>query len=171
MSKGLPRSMSRGRPLDQEIIRLTRPIRGLVMPTTDAGASNAWGTLPLVGLPQGNVLILGGILNLQATRGVDGNLIATFASNFSLGTAATADATLSGNEVNIIASTAMAAAVAGISSGNRLVTVAGTQIIDNTDNLLSLNLNASIPDASSAANSSLTLEGFLSLAMIMLGDD
>lgn len=169
MSKGLPRSMSRGRATQQEIIRLQIPIRNLVVPITDPGAAVAFGGATIAGLPEGNILLLGAVLNAQFTAGA--NIIATFGSNFSVGTALTADATLSGAEVNLVPSTAGVAGVAGVSNGNRGVSTASGAILDNTDRTLNAILNMTIPDASISATSSVTVNGVLYLAFIALGDD
>lgn len=171
MSKGLPRSMSRGRATQQEIIRLQIPIRNLVVPITDPGAAVAYGGAAIQGLPQGNILVLGAVANLQVTAGA--NITATFTGNFSVGHAITADATLSANEISLVPSTALVAGVAGVSNGNRGVSTP-TQtgvVIDNTDQTLNANLNVTIADAAISATSSVTVNGVLYLAFIVLGDD
>ena len=171
MSKGLPRSMSRGRAIQQEIIRLQIPIRNLTVNITDPGAAVAYGGANIQGLPEGNIVLLGAVLNARVTAGA--NIIAAFTGNFSVGTAITADATLSGNEVNLVPSTALVTGVGGVSSGNRGVstnTQTGT-VIDNTDRNVNVALNITLADASISASSSVVVDGVLYLAFIALGDD
>ena len=88
-----------------------------------------------------------------------------------IGSAPTADATLSGSEVDIIASTALGAATAGVSPRAR-GTNATQVILDNTDGSLELNLNLLIDDANISADSqSLTASGELHIVYSVLGDD
>lgn len=169
MPKGLPRSMSRGRAIQQEIIRLQIPIRGLTVNITDPGAAVAYGGAAIQGLPEGNILLLGAVANLRVTAGA--NIIAAFTGNFSVGTAITADATLSGAKVNLVPSTALVTGSGGVSSGNRGVSTTAGAILDNTDRTLNANLNVTIADASISASSSVTVDGVLYLAFIALGDD
>lgn len=172
MTKGLERSRRRGPPASQNVARVDLPVRGKVISTTDTGAPGAWGTVVLGDVPEGNLVLLGALMNLRLTKN-DGNIIDAFNGNVALGTAPTADVTLGGAEVDLLPSTALVTGVAGVSNGNRVpgaATLAGT-VFDNTDGSLELNLNLFIPDASSSANSSLTLEGVVHLIFAVLGDD
>lgn len=166
--KGLPRSLSRsatgagGSPK-------TFPITALAIRTTGA-TGVGFGTAVIRDLPQGNILLLGAVAYLQFTK-LDAGTIATFDGDYAIGTAPTADATLNGAEVDIIPSTALGAATAGVSPMVRGANA--TQVmLDNTDGSLELNLNLLIDDASASADDQdFTVSGVLSLAYIVLGDD
>lgn len=173
MSKGLPRSRAHGAPSISAVVKKT--ITFTNVPLISSGATgNGFGTAVVAGLPEGNLLILGAVGYCQVAKdtvlGATG-VTATFTGNYSLGSAATADATLNGSEVDIVASTALAAATAGVSPLTR-----GTQpaqaIIDNTDSSKSINFNLELDDASVSADTQhMLVSGTLFLAYTVLGDD
>lgn len=173
MGKGLPRSHSRGVQATKDIIKVDIALTDASFVITDPGAAIAWGTIPLAGLPEGNLLFLGAVLsNLEFTKG-DADIIDAFNGDFALGSAPTADGVLAGAEIDLIASTAMIVGVAGVSAANKglSTTTEHGLIIDNTAGLLEVNLNVLVDDISISANSSFTLKGSLHMAMIVLGDD
>lgn len=143
--------------------------RALSVSITDPGAANAPFTAVVGDFPQGNILFLGGIGYFQLTR-VGTNLAATFGGNISLGSAATADATLNGAEVDLLPSTALVTAVAGVSAANRLAN-ATAAMLDNTDGSLEINLNGFIADASISGNDAFLLNADIALAFAVLLDD
>ena len=168
--KGLPRSLARstsGGGSEKTITVKALPIR------TTGATGVGFGTAVIRDLPEGNILFQGAVAYLQFTK-LDAGTLATFDGDFSIGIAPTADATLSGGEVDIIPSTAIGAATAGVSPMVRAtsaVAVVGT-IYDNTDGSLELNLNLLLDDASvSADDQDFTVSGVISLAYIVLGDD
>lgn len=170
MGKGLPRSIAQAGSLapikKQTILLRSVPISVLAV-TTAVG----WGTAVIGGLPEGNLLVHGAIANLTFT-GTDANVIATWSGNFSLGSAATADFTLSGSEVDFISSTAVGPAVAKVSPTTRGANGTGF-MLDNTDKLLKVNLNliinaADIVDSTTAA---LLVTGEVYLVYTIMGDD
>lgn len=172
MGKGLPRSMSRGAAARQEVIKQEFVIRGTVS-VTAAGAAVGFGTSVIGDLPEGNILLLGAVAYLSlAGTGTDPNLTATWDGDFSIGTAPTADVTLSGAEIDIIASTALGAATAEVSPRVRAFNAAQA-MFDNTDNSLELNLNVLIDaaDITDGATVVLTASGILQLAYIVMLDD
>lgn len=174
MSKGLPRSMSRGNPLTQEIIKQVITVRDLEI-TVTGGASTAAGvgTKVIGDFPEGNILFLGAVGYFQfAGSGSDAAIAADWQGDYAVGTTATADATLNGTDVDIIASTALAAATAEVSPRTR-GTGATQAIFDNTDGSLEINLNV-ITDDDDVTDSTavtMTVNGELHIAYIMLGDD
>jgi len=172
MGKGLPRSLSRGAAQQQDIIKQNFNIRGTVA-VTATGAAVGWGTAVIGDLPEGNILLLGAVAYVQlAGSGTDPNLDAAWDGDFSIGTAPTADVTLSGAEVDIIASTATGPATAELSP--RVRAVNATQVIfDNTDGSLELNLNVLIDAVNivDGATVNLTTSGVLQLAYIVMLDD
>jgi hypothetical protein len=169
MTKGLARSLANA-PKDQPSVRrVSIPMRALAVAITDPGAAVGYGTAVIAGLPEGNILLLGAVANVMLSSASAG-ITATFTANFAVGTAATADATLSGNEVNVIPSTATSAATAKVSPVTRGAQATAV-MLDNTDSSLKLNMNITVPDASLSANSSISVDGVLHLAYVLLGDD
>lgn len=170
--KGLPRSMSRAAGGGGAGSGKTIPIKDLAIRTSGASGVG-FGTKVIAGLPEGNILFLGATAYLKFTK-LDAGTIATFDGDFSIGTAPTADGTLSAAEVDIIPSTALGAATAGVSPmvrATHAAAVTGT-VYDNSDGSLELNLNLLIDDASvSADDQDFTVSGVLALAYIVLGDD
>jgi hypothetical protein len=171
--KGLPRSRSRGSPQRDNVRR--QRIRVSALPITVSGASGVgFGTAVIGGLPEGNILLLGALCYLKFTKNPAASVQDAFDGDFSIGTAPTADATLSGSEVDIIPSTALGAATAGVSPTVRAthaVAVTGT-VYDNTDKSLELNLNMLIDDANiSAANQVMKVDGYVDIAYAVMGDD
>lgn len=168
--KGLPRSLSRG--ISQlPIVRQTIPVSAKaisVAGTTDVG----YGSVVIGDLPEGNILFLGAVSYMKFTT-ADADVQATFDGDYSVGSAPTADATLSGSEVDIIQSTALGAATAGVSPvarGTHAAAISGT-VLDNTDGSLELNLNLLIDDANISGTGDFTVTGALELVYIVLGDD
>ena len=104
--------------------------------------------------------------------GSDANLAADWEGDFSIGTTPTADATLTGTDVDIVASSPIAAATAEVSPRTRGVN-ATQAMFDNTDGSLELNLNL-ITDDNDVTDSqvvNMTVNGELHIAYIVLGDD
>lgn len=174
MGKGLPRSMSRGSPQRQEIIKQTFLIEDLDI-TVTGGASTAagFGSAVLGDLPEGNILFLGAVAYVQfAGSGSDANLAADWEGDFSIGSTPASDATLTGADVDIIASTALAAASSEVGARTR-GTNATQVMLDNTDGSLELNLNLLTDDndVTDSQTAVITANGELIIAYIVLGDD
>lgn len=167
--KGLVRSMSRGRPLRAGVQKLNIDLTNLailVAGTTGIG----FGTGVIRGLPEGNILLLGAVANMQ-WRHSSANAIATWTGSVGIGSAPNADTALAGSEVDIIASTTLAAATANVSPLIRAVNAAQA-ILDNTAADLELNMNLLVDDLSISGNVTFTVvQGFLSIAYMQLGDD
>lgn len=168
MTKGLIRSQARGRPVRAPVVKLNIPITALAL--TVAGASGiGFGTAVLRGLPEGNILLLGAVSNIQVFT-ADAGVIATWTGSYGIGTAANADTSLAGTDVDIVPAATLAAATAKLSPITR--SAQGAQsVIDNTANNTNINLNILIDDASISSNAPVTVTGFLSIAYIVLGDD
>lgn len=170
--KGLVRSRSRGKQGIAALSRMIIPFRSFPITVTDPGAAVAWNTAVFGDFPEGNILFLGAIAYLQYSSSAAG-VIATFDGDFSIGTAPTADASLTAGEVDIIPSTALGAATAKVSPmvrATHAVAVTGT-VYDNTDGSLELNLNTLIDDASISATSAFTINGFFQMLYSVVGDD
>lgn len=177
MTKGLERSLSRGTPQAGAVRKLNISLDNLVVSVAAAAAGIGFGSVVLQGLPEGNIQMLGAVLsNFRASgSGSDPNLAATWDGDFGLGTTPVSDATISGNDEDLLVETAFGVATAEVSPlAVRTVGITPPMVpIDNTANDLEINLNilidaADIVDASSV---DLTLQGLLSIAYIVLGDD
>jgi hypothetical protein len=173
MSKGYPRGLSRGAPGLQEIVR--QKIRLVDLAISIAGASGVgFGSAVAGDLPKGNILFLGAIAYLRVSEVAagDADVVDTFTGNFSVGSTATADATLDTTDANFIASTALAAATAGVSPVTRGASAADpSEILNNTDGSLEVNLNVTIADASISGTGSMLVNGYIELVYMVLGDD
>ena len=167
--KGLPRSMQRANAQAQAVRRQRVPVKALAMTTTGLSGVG-YGTVVIGDLPAGNILFLGAASYLQFTKGSAGTA-ATFDGDYSVGTTATADATLSTTDANLIGSAALGAATAGVSPVAR-GTGATAAMLDNTDGSLELNLNLIIDDANVSADAqAFTVTGYVDLIYSVLGDD
>lgn len=168
MSKGLPRSLSRGNPQRQDIMKQVVKVKDL--PINVIGASGVgYGAGVMGDFPEGNVLFLGAVSYLSFST-VAAGVQAAFDGDYSIGSAPTADATLAGADVDIIPSTALGAATGKVSP--RVRGANATQVmLDNTDGSLELNINLLIDDANISADSAFLANGELHIAYIMLGDD
>lgn len=136
---------------------------------TDNTTSGAHGNLKLVDLPEGNITILGATTNLTIAR-VGTNITATAAIVSSIGTVAAAntDATLTSTEANIVPSTvATLTAGAGSAKGESTAVL----IADGTTTPVAVYLNFAMPDASSAGNDALTVNGAVTIVYCVSGDN
>lgn len=177
MGKGLTRSFKNAPAQKVAVQKLNISLDNLSVLVTSVGIAIGFGSTVIRGLPEGNVQILGAVLsNFQlAGSGADANLADTWAGDFSIGTTPAADATLTAGDIDILVSTALAAATAEVSpNAVRTVGVTPTMIpLDNTLGDLELNLNVLIDAADIVDDTAvlLTVRGFLSIAFITLGDD
>ena len=172
MSKGLPRSVSRGNALEKPVIKQTVKVRHTVS-VTATGAAVGFGTAVIGDFPAGNVLVLGSVANLSFAGPTSANLTDTWNGDFSIGTTPTVDVTLSGTEVNLLASSATTVAAAEVSPKTRYAGVVTPALYDNTDGSLEINLNLLIDaaDVVDGATVAVTVTGEYYIAYIMLGDD
>lgn len=172
--KGMQRSLSRGNPKAQEIIKQVFTIENTPVTVTGGSSTNpGTGQLVIGDFPEGNILFLGAVSYIQvAGSGSDANISDTWDGDYGIGTVPNANATLSGTDVDIIGSTAFGAATAEVSplargTGN---TVA---IFDNTDGSLELNLNILTDDnhVTDSTAVTMTVNGTVHLIYSILGDD
>lgn len=170
MTKGLARSLGRN-PVAAPVVKQVIPFNALAVAVAAVSTAVGFGTAIVGDLPEGNILLLGAVAYVQVTAGGT-NATATFDGDFSIGSAPTADVTLSGSEVDIIASSALGAATARVSPLVR-ATNATQVILDNTDGSLELNLNLLIDAANITDDTSVpcTVSGFLVLVYSVMGDD
>lgn len=172
MPKGLIRSMSRGSRQLDDIIKQVLRVRNLAI-NVDGLTGIGFGSATLGGLPEGNILYLGGVAYVTIST-TAGGIITTFTGAYSLGTTATTDAVLSGTEINLVPQTTLAAATAGVSPrtrGSSGATESGV-ILNNTTNTLRTFLNLLIDDASISANAqACTINADVFLSYTLLGDN
>lgn len=166
--KGFIRALRRG-PVQQPVVKQAIPVRNV--PVSVAGTTGVgFGTAVVGDFPAGNILLLGAVSYMQFST-VDGDVQATFDGDYSIGTTPTADATLSGTEINVVPSAALGAATAGVSPVARSASTAASAILDNTDGSLELNLNLLVDDANISGTGDFTVNGVIHIAYIVLGDD
>lgn len=166
--KGLFRSL-KASPATQAIVKQTFKLRALSCTVTGA-TGVGYGSAVLGDFPAGNILLLGAVGYFTVTK-TTANITATFDGDVAVGTTATADATLSGTDVNVLPSTALGAATAGVSPTVR-ATNATAAVLDNTDGSLELNLQVLVDDADiDAAAQNVTVTGEVYLSYVVLGDD
>ncbi len=173
MGKGLPRSQSRGEPNRQEIIRQVINVQDGLL--TVAGASGVgFGSLVIGDFPEGNIVFLGATAYLQFTGPTSGSLGDTWAGDYGVGTIPASDGTIAAGDIDLINTTALAAATAEASPRTRGVHVPGDvgETHDNTDNSLEINLSLLVDNADISANDIIfTVNGVVQLAYIVMLDD
>ena len=171
MTKGLPRSLSRGPRAQRMVVKESLQIDVDLSFTGDDGVV-VFATAPIAFLEEGNVLLLGAVANLTFSGPTSANLKDDFQGDFGLGTTGADDATITGTDIDIVDSTAIAAASSEVSTNNR-GSNATTVVIDNTDGSGSINLNVLLDadEVTDAETVILTVTGTVDIAYIVLGDD
>jgi len=174
---------NRGKYLKREVYTFDIDLTGLEVSLTAAAGTGdenkAAGNIKLTDLPEANILVLGSV----AYVGIDGSgtAVATdlddqWAGDFSVGTTADENATLASTDVNIIQSTAIAAAASSKVAANvRAPSTSSEQgiFIDATAGTVDLFLNILVDAANWAdgETDTVTLTGSFHMAFAMLGDD
>jgi hypothetical protein len=169
MAKGLTRSLRRAAPQLQRITKQVIPVRNFLL-TVNGASGVGFGTGVVGELPEGNILFLGAV-GYFVTTATNAGIVATYNATVSLGTAPTADSTLSGAEVDLLAATALGAATANVSPRVR-ITNATQSMLDNTDNSLEINLNVTVPDLDISANGViLSVTADIVLSYVVMADN
>lgn len=170
MGKGLIRSLSRGSPAKQEIVKQVIKVSAVAI-VVDGATGIGFGSAVIGDLPEGNILFLGAVAYMQFSKVTATGVQDTFDGDYGIGTTPASDATITAADVDIISSTALGAATSGVSPRARGTNVTQA-MFDNTDGSLELNLNLLIDDANiSADDQNLAASGELHIAYIVLGDD
>lgn len=171
MTKGLPRSLSRGKALREAVTKIQIPINHVVT-VTATGAAIGFGSTVLGGLPEAYLKIMAVAIKVQFTGPTTADLADTFDGDFSVGTTPASDATLTGGDVDLISSTALGAATAEVSP---VLTVADgvDLVLDNTENDLEINLNLLIDAANITddAEVDITARGVIEIVLVTMLDD
>ena len=171
MTKGLPRSLSRGPRAQRMVVKESLQIDVDLSFTGDDGVV-VFATVPIAFLEEGNVLLLGAVANLTFSGPTSADLTNDFQGDYSLGSTATADITLGGTDVDVIGSTVIPAATAEVSANVRGVNAAQA-VINNTAAAGEINLNVLLDadEVTDAETVILTVTGTVDIAYIVLGDD
>ncbi len=174
MVKGLTRSLSRGQPQIQHVMKQTFVLKDLAL-EIDGASGVGFGTVEMGELPEGNIVFLGAVGYMQISGpGGDAGLADTWAGDYAVGTTPMSDATISDGDEDILVETALAAATAEVSPLTRATHLAADvgEIHDNTDGSLELNLNVLVDDADiSADDIAFTADGKVTLIFSVLLDD
>lgn len=169
--KGLPYSLRRTKAQTPGLKKLRIKLLNTAIAVADGAPG--FGTVVVGDFPQGNIVHFGTVANLQFSSS-DADLTTTFEGDVAFGTAADADGTLAGAEVDLLASTSMgAAATAKVSPLTRMASaaaLAGT-IYDNTDGSLEINMNVLIDDGSISGAVALVANGWIEILYAVMGDD
>lgn len=146
------------------IITLTN----VAVATTDATTSGAGGGLKIYDFPEGLLDYRGAVANVTITAAA--GITATAAVVAALGTAAAAaDATLTSTEADLLPSTATPL-TASAGTFAAVSTTSQSALLDGTATAKDLYLNFAIPDAGSTANSTITVNGTITVAWNLIAD-
>jgi hypothetical protein len=177
MSKGHQRTLDRAA-LKGGTLRPHKIPFDVEITVPDPGDAVAFSSAVIGALPQGNIMLLGAVMYAQFTDVGGDGLIAAFAGDFAVGTAATADGDFGdAGEANIIQSTELLAAtgttprIRALTANTSGVLTSNVTILDNTDGDLELNLNLLIDNASIDDEAVVRAQGVLYLAYMVMGDD
>lgn len=160
-------------PVQADIVKLDLAFNRLVS-ISAVGAAIGFGSVKLAAFPRGDFLYLPSVLFIEfAEDPKSASIDENWSGDYSLGTTATPDLTLSGTEVDLLASTALDVASSGNFARARklLATALANTVIDNSDGSKSVNLNL-IVDAGNIADGStptIRVKGNLHMAFIPYG--
>lgn len=160
-------------PNQARILNLRVPVRKLI--TVNAvGAAVGFGFAALDGkVPKGDFIVLGGVANLRFEESpLSANIIDTWSGNFSLGTVGTVDVDVAdAGEANILASTAIGPAVAGVLARARYAITGILAPVNNNalNGGLFLNLLINAADITDGTTPTVLVTGSISLGLLPLG--
>jgi len=172
VTKGLQRSLSRGPATRQSISKLEFSVNAPIT-SVATGSAIGFGSAVIGDFPEGNILLLGAIANLNFTGPTSDDLTDTWAGDFGIGTTPASDATISVADEDIIPETAIPPATAEASPVVRAPSTANGVILDNTDGSLEINLNLLVDAANQTDDTSvvITATGSVVISFVVLGDD
>jgi hypothetical protein len=154
-----------------KIVHQTINVKDLTLNVAATGSADGFGSALIGGLPKGNILLKGCVSYLRF-EGAGTGLSTTWSGDYSIGTTETADATLNGTDANIVPSTALDTAVAGLSDQVRGAST-GLALIDNTagNGVLAVNLKVDNADFPDDGDIDFAVNGIVHLSYEVLGDD
>lgn len=169
MTKGLQRSISRAPKARAAIIRQTIGFSSAAV-VVDGATGVGFGSFVIGDFPEGNIHLLSAQAYAQFTGPGSASVSDTWEGDYGIGTTPASDGTITAADVDIIASTALAAATSEVSPRTRGTGTGG--IFDNTDGSLEINLNLLVDDAHIGADDLTFLAtGELYISYMVLGDD
>ena len=149
-------------------------------PVTTGNTSGAsFGSAKFYDFPAGRIAILGNTTNFTSITfnteaGSNGDIAGGGSGDYSMGSTATADATLSGTDVDLLPSSAMLDPfVTGVGRGNAGSALAAVTQLDGTSTAVDAFLNVIIDDADvsdGAANDIVYFTGTATITWMNLGD-
>jgi hypothetical protein len=147
-------------------------LNGRTLSVAAAGAAVGFGTIALGPLPRGRLMFLARIFDFTITALDQVEVATAWDGDVSVGTAPTADVTLSGAEVNLLASTALGAATSWVSPVVAVDTLTAA-IVSNNDGTGEINLNLLVDAANiqDASDSLFRLNGYVEFVYANLGAD
>lgn len=147
--------------------RTTITVAALALAMVDATTNGSQGSQKIIDFPLGAIKVLGASFNLTTAR-VGTNLQANAALIGSIGSAAAGvDTSLTSTEADVIPSTSgTLSGGAGAFKGNSTATA----FLDGSASAKSLYLNVVSPDAGSAGNDTLTVNGTIEIFWMHLGN-
>jgi hypothetical protein len=172
--------IGQGNDLGSDPLHLTYVTFDKLVTFSNVGAAIEFASLPLCGLPRGDFLVAGGVLQLDVTESpAQANLVDTFNLTTALGTTATADLTLAGTDINLLTAAAAGVASGGVSPHikralNGINTLAGAagaaaDTFNNNAGALAVFLNMTLPDADISGLVTLRCKGSIRLVTIGFG--
>lgn len=175
MAKGLPRSLrNAGLTVPQGNSGFISRTVGIntIIDVTATGAAIGFGSVATgLGFRDSNFVRLGLVANLSFTS-LDSNAIAAWQGDFGIGSTAATDATITGTDVDFLSSQALGA-TGGIEPTTRYTQDGAVTIVDFTPADVGLFINMLV-DAASISDSTTAqfrVEGDISFAGVVLGDD
>lgn len=143
------------------------------VPLADAAGVVAYGGLKVYDMPEGAILMLGAVADVDLTKSSAG-VNADWDGDMGVGTiTASNDGTLAATEQNIIPTTATPQAVAGVTTANGKSTATENAVLDGTTTPVDVYFNLLVDDADhdvTGTPCNLILNGTLTLHWINLGD-
>lgn len=152
------------------------PLRRVTLTFTDVEVTVAnttgasFGSLKIYDCPEGNIRMMGGYSSFTFDWSGE-DIAATGSGDYSLGTTATADATLATTDVDVQASTAMLDPfVAGVGTGSGLLAAPANHDGSSTAKDIYINIIIDDADVDDAASDVVTINGTVVFTYLHLGD-
>jgi hypothetical protein len=143
-------------------------LSNVVINSIDATTNGSYGSLQLLDLPEGHIGFYGAVTDFTAVT-VGAGISATGALLHSLGTAAEATGgTLDSTQANVLPSTSLTLAASTGAVGGVNTAVA---FVDGTATAADLFLNFATLDASTTANTTITVTGTITVTWALLGNN
>jgi hypothetical protein len=174
--KGLPRSLAAGKAGTEPSPRRVRyDVKNLALSVASITTGAGSGTVVIGDFPEGNILYLGGISYLRFSTSDADITSATWNGDYGIGTTADANVVLDTTDINLTGTGTPAPIGPAVAKISPVTRAAGSTValFDNTDGSLEVNLNVLVDagDIGDGATASFTVDGYVELVYIVLGDD